>query len=115
MKFGILLGLSFGLFVLLSGWIRLILLILSGGRFSNSVPWLYFFFGIYIGKGFSDNMDGEEYWTSFIISMLSALIVNQIAIRHEMRANGNYGTVSTSGSIALVGGLVGFLYRIIFL
>lgn len=114
MKFGIFFGLCFGLFVFISGWIKLLLFFISRGVFGNNTPWLYFIGGIYIGNGISEDMNSSEYWSFFITSMLSSFIVNQIAARYEMKTSGIYGTVSTSASMALAGGLIGMLYRFIF-
>jgi hypothetical protein len=114
MFLGIIFGLTVGILVLMSGWIRFGLLFVTKGFIGNNIPWLYLIFGFYIGKGISDDFSTFEYWITFISSMLSALVVNQVSAKHEMRSDGKYGTVSTSGSMILVGGLIGMLFRLIF-
>lgn len=115
MFLGIIFGLTVGILVLMSGWMRLGLLFVTKGFIGNNIPWLYLMFGFYIGKGILDGFSTLEYWITFISSMLSALVVYQVSTKYEIQSDGNYGTVSTSGSMILVGGLIGMIYRLIFL
>jgi hypothetical protein len=114
MFLGIVFGLTVGILVLMSGWFRLGLLFLTKGFIGDNIPWLYLILGVYIGKGISDGFSTIEYWITFISSMLCALVVNQVSAKYEMKSDGNYGTVSTSGSMILVGGLIGMIYHLIF-
>ena len=111
---GIIFGLLFGVTILCSGWVKLLILIITRGILGNRIPFLYLFLGIHIGNGLGKDLSSDKYWPLFISSMLSALIVNQISAKYEMRTNGFYGTVSTSGSMALAGGFLGMLYHLIF-
>lgn len=115
MIINILMGGLIGLSVLLSGWIRAFLMLATGMRFGNSLPWLYLFIGIFIGKGVSDLMSSLEHWSFFISFLLSSLIVQSISAKYDVKTSGVYGTVATSGSMTLIGGLIGMIYRLIFL
>lgn len=114
MLVNILMGTLIGLLVLISGWIRVMLMFVTKTSFGNNIPWLYFFLGIFIGKGVSELMSSVEYWSFFISSLLSSLLVQIFSAKYDIKNSGEYGTVATSGSMILVGGIIGMIYRLIF-
>lgn len=114
MAFGLIVGVLTGLLIFISGWLKVILIILTRGILGNNLPWLYLFLGFYIGAGIIAKMTSFEYWITFISTMVSAFLANQIAANYEIKHNGSYGTVSTSGSMTMLGGLLGMLYHFLF-
>ncbi len=104
------LGITFGLkaciLVLMSRLFRLNLLFITKGFIRGMIPWLYLLLDIYVGKRISDDFSTFEYWITIISSMLCHLVVNQVSAKYEMKSDGNYVKVSTSGSMMLVGGLI---------
>lgn len=110
----ILIGVFFGLLVFLSGWFRVLFLTITGGLFGNFIPWLYLTFGITIGSGYYSKIFTFNYWTLFITTMLCTALIQGISSKYELKTIGVYGTISTSGSMMLFGGLLGMIYYLIF-
>lgn len=108
--FGILIGFS----IILSGWVRLILMVISNGLLGNNIAWLYFFLGIFFGKGFPSKITSSEYWALFASSLISTLIVQVLSARFDMKSSGNYSTVTTCASLFFVGEVLGMIYYLIF-
>lgn len=114
MGYFILFGILIGFSIIFSGWIRLILMFISKGLLGNNIAWLYFFLGIFFGKGFPSKITTSEYWVLFASSLISTLIVQISAARYDMRTSGNYSTVTTCASLFLVGEILGMIYYVIF-
>jgi hypothetical protein len=111
MVISLLFGLLFLVLVLLSGWIRLLLLMLRFGLIGTRIPFLYFILGFSFGSGMYAVL-GIDYWPGFIFNT----IVTVILLRKTSKLYEPYGedsTVSQCGSGFLIGSVLGLLVYLI--
>lgn len=110
MIYSILVGFIFFIFILLSGWLRVLFSFISI-YFASRIPFLYFILGISFGYG--SFFDKILYWPGFItcLTLTLILIVKTSKIDEDQ---GNYSTVSTCASGFLIGSLIGLVSSFIF-
>ena len=107
----LLIGLLLVVLVLLSGWIRLLLLMLTFGLVGTRIPFLYFFLGFSYGSG--EYVDwGIDYWPGFIFnSIIMVFLLLKTSKIDE--SNVGHSTVSQCGSGFLIGNVVGLIVYLI--
>jgi hypothetical protein len=111
MVISLLFGLLFLVLVLLSGWIRLLLLMLTFGLMGTRIPFLYFILGFSFGSGIS-SVSGINYWPGFIFNTILTVILLLKTSKPD-ESNGEHSTVSQCGSGFLIGSILGlFVYLI---
>jgi hypothetical protein len=85
-------GLLFLVLVLLSGWIRLLLLMLTFGLMGTRIPFLYFILGFSFGSGIS-SVSGINYWPGFILNTIVTIIL-LLKTSKPNDSNGEHSTAS---------------------
>jgi len=113
MVISFLIGFLFLVLVLLSGWIRLLLLMLTFGIIGNRIPFLYFALGFSFGSG-TYFLQEADYWPGFILNTVFMVILLLKTTKLD-ESNGVHSTVSQCASGFLIGSLLGlFVYLIKF-
>jgi hypothetical protein len=103
-------GFVFFIFILLSGWLRVLFSLISIS-FGSRIPFLYFILGISFGYG--SFFDKILYWPGFITCLSLTLILIVKASKID-ESQGYYSTVSTCASGFLIASLIGLISSFIF-
>lgn len=104
----ILFALLIAILILISGWLSLLISLLSIS-FGSRIPFLYMFLGLYFGMG-KMFPNGLSYWPTYLFGLGAAVIVLFISIKFdEMKINANPSTVSTCASSFVILSIIGML------
>jgi hypothetical protein len=115
MVISLLIGFLFLVLVLLSGWIRLLLLMLTFGLIGTRIPFLYFILGFSFGNGMYAVL-GIDYWPGYIFNTI-LMVFLLLKTSKPDDSIGEHSTVSQCGSGFLIGSILGllvYLLRIFF-
>jgi hypothetical protein len=109
----ILLGFSISFLFLIGGILRLLLRPISI-YVAHSIPWLFLAVGFIIGKGsYLQNSLLKYYWYIFLTAIISAFLLRAFVSMIEYKITGKIGLFSDSGSMFIIGGLIGMIVKLI--
>lgn len=106
----IVVGVVFFIFILLSGWLRVLFSFISIS-FGSRIPFLYFILGTSFGYG--SFFQKTPYWPGFILCITLTLILILKGSKID-ESQGFYSTVSTCASGFLIASFIGLVCSFIF-
>lgn len=108
---GLLLGLSFCVIVLISGYLRMLLQLISRGLIGSLIPFVYFLIPIF-------SLNNSTFSLTFMnfVGLIPGLILIFLLMKQGLKTQqetGLYNTVATCGSFTIIGALIGIIIKLI--
>lgn len=113
MATGVLIGFLFFVLILLSGWIRVILNIISFGIIGNRIPLLYLLLGFSFGADNYGDLN-FNYWSALITNtFLTVILIFKANDFEKIPGEYSNSTVVQCSSGFLIGSLIGLIVYLI--